>query len=156
MILRNVLIGSVLAAALGGCASRGDYYGSREYGSRDEQRGFPVRDASCSYCGVVERIEVARHGDGGTTGAGAVAGALIGAALGNQVGSGDGRRAATVAGAVAGGVAGHQIERGRMRQTFALTVRMDDGRRVVIEQRALQGVREGARVVVRGGSVQLM
>ena len=155
MRFRNPLIGSVLAVVLGGCASSGDYYGSR-----DEHRGYPAREAAreagCAACGVVERIEVARYGDGGTTGAGAIAGALVGAAVGNQVGSGDGRRAATVAGAVAGGVAGNRIERERNRQMFALTVRMDDGRRVVIEQRALQGVREGARVVVRGGSVQLM
>lgn len=163
MKFRFVLTGALLVVALGGCASSGDSYRSRDdsYSSRDEYQqddysGDRTDQARCVSCGVVESIEVVRYGDGGTTGAGAVAGALVGAAVGSQVGSGSGRDAATVAGAVAGAVAGNQIERDRVRQVFAVTVRMDDGRRVVIEQRALQGMREGARVVVRGDSVQLM
>jgi outer membrane lipoprotein SlyB len=72
--------------------------------------------------------------------------------LGSQVGSGNGRRAATVAGAIAGGVAGNQIEsRRNQRDIHAVFVRMDDGRRVVLEQRAIDGLYEGARVQVRNG-----
>lgn len=144
----------VIAIALGlsACASSGGY-GYRDY----DQRGRYSYNTRCHSCGVVERIDVARYGDGRTTGAGAVAGALIGAAVGNQIGSGDGRRAATVAGAVAGGVAGNRIESNRNeRDVFAVVVRMDDGRRIVVEQRSLNGVREGARVEVRNGRAELI
>jgi outer membrane lipoprotein SlyB len=140
MKFRNALIATALVCMLGACAGGGDTHESRDAARGDSARSEPDRDvaareARCQSCGVVERIDVSRPADGGTTGAGAVAGALTGAPAGNQAGSGSGR---------GGG------------QVFALTVRMDDGRRVVIEQRALQGVREGARVMVRGGSVQLM
>lgn len=144
---------TVMALGLSACASSGSSYGYRDYDSRDRYS----YDSRCYSCGTVERIDVARYGDGRTTGAGAVAGAIIGAAVGNQVGSGSGRRAATVAGAVAGGVAGNNIERNRNdRDVFAVVVRMDDGRRVVVEQRSLNGVREGARVEVRSGRAQLI
>lgn len=147
----SFLATSVLALGLTACASGGSY-GYRDGGYRD---GYSY--GRCGNCGVVERIDVARYGDGRTTGAGAVAGALVGAAVGNQIGSGDGRRAATVAGAVAGGVAGNRIERDRAeRDVYAIQVRMDDGRRVTVEQRSLDGVREGARVSVRNGGVELI
>ena len=139
---------AALVLGLAGCASSGPRYGYYE----------PAPDryySRCGDCGQVERIDVARYGDGRTSGAGVVAGALIGAAVGNQVGSGSGRRAATVAGAVAGGIAGNEIERNRSRDVFEVVVRMDDGRRVVVEQRSLDGVREGSRVTIRGGRARL-
>ena len=143
-------LASLLALTLAGCASSPGYY---SYQDRAPDRYYSAR---CGDCGIVERIDIARYGDGRTTGAGVVAGALIGAAVGNQVGSGSGRRAATVAGAVAGGVAGNQIERDRnQRDVYAVVVRMDDGRRRVVEQRSLDGVREGSRVTVRGGRARL-
>jgi hypothetical protein len=96
-------------------------------------------------------------GDGRTSGAGAVAGAVIGGVLGSQVGSGRGRDAATIAGAIAGGAAGNRIEGERnARDTYAVYVRMDDGRRLVFEQRQLDGIREGARVTVRNGRAHLI
>jgi outer membrane lipoprotein SlyB len=139
---------ALVILALAACTSTGDKYGRRD--------GYAY-DTPCTSCGTVERIDVARSERPRTTGAGVVAGALLGAAAGNQVGDGDGRRAATVAGAIAGGVAGNQLERqSRERQSFAVHVRLDDGRRVVLEQRALDGVREGARVFLRGNRVELM
>jgi outer membrane lipoprotein SlyB len=148
-----LLAATVMALGLSACASSGGGYGYRDY----DDRGRYSQQARCYSCGTVERIDVTRYGDGRTTGAGAVAGAIIGAAVGNQVGGGDGRRAATVAGAVAGGVAGNRIERDRAdRDVFEVVIRMDDGRRVVVEQRSLNGVREGARVEVRDGRAQLI
>jgi outer membrane lipoprotein SlyB len=119
---------SVVTLGLSGCATHGNY-GYRDSGYRD---GYSYR-VRCHSCGTVERIDVARYGDGRTTGAGAVAGAILGAAVGNQVGSGSGRRAATAAGAIAGGIAGNEIERDRRADdVYALVVRMDDGRRLVV------------------------
>lgn len=148
-----IIVIGVLSLGLGACATT-----DRGYGYQD--RGYSNNYASsnrCEACGVVERIDIARYGDGRASGTGAVVGAVVGAAIGNQVGSGDGRRAATVAGAVAGGVAGHRIEENRNeRDRYAVVVRMDDGRRLVVEQRDLNGVREGARVVISNGRARLL
>lgn len=148
-----ILLSALLVVGLAGCASDGNYYS--RYDDRGYRDGYSYGER-CRNCGTVERIEVARYGDGRTTGAGAVAGAIVGAAVGNQIGSGSGRRAATVAGAVAGGVAGNRLEREHDRDAYAVYVRMDDGRSIVVEQRSLNGVREGMRVEVRNGRAHVM
>jgi outer membrane lipoprotein SlyB len=131
-----------------------DRYDGRYYETRYEGR----YDRRCNRCGVV--IDINRYGDRGRrdSGAeGAVLGALIGGALGNQVGSGSGRKAATVAGAVAGGIAGNRIDRRNGGDDrYEVVVQMDDGRRIVVDQRRLNGVREGSRVYVRDGRVRLL
>lgn len=146
----------ILAAAslLGACATDSGYYGSRSDGY--DNRGNRGYSSRCDRCGVVTRIDH-YEGDRRTSGGGAVAGAVVGGVVGSNVGSGDGRRAATVAGAVLGGIAGNQIERNsNARGTFALQVRMDNGRRVVVEQRDLAGIREGDRVIVDRDSARLL
>lgn len=138
------LVACVLA--LSACATSNHYRPG--YGTA------PGGYAYCQNCGVVDRIEVF-YGERRADGGGAVVGAIIGGVLGNQVGGGRGRDAATVAGAIAGGVAGHQIEknaRGAPRYDLFLT--MDDGRRIVMTQRDLNGIREGARVRVSGNRVR--
>lgn len=127
------------------------------YAYEDGYRG-DYRRARCGNCGTVQRIDAEYYGrrdrDDGT--GGAIVGALVGAALGNQVGSGNGKKAATVAGAIAGGVAGKRIdERNGSSDRFEVVVRMDNGRTVVLEQRNLNGIREGSRVVVNGGVARL-
>lgn len=146
MKLRNLMIAALTLLVLGACASgpsqRG--YGQGSYGSR------------CANCGVVEGIERV-YGDRQSTGAGAVVGGIIGGVLGNQVGGGSGRTAATAAGVIAGGVAGNAIERDmRSAPRYEIFVRMDDGRRLVVTQRELQGIRQGAAVQVRGNQVFLL
>lgn len=147
-MLNRALAISVLALGLTACAS------SPQYGQRGYHGGGGY--AYCQTCGVVERIEQ-YYGEREASGGGAVAGAIIGGVLGNQVGGGSGRRAATAAGAIAGGVAGHQIEREiNAGARFDLFVRMDDGRRIVVSQRDLGGIRQGSRVEVRGSSARLL
>ena len=129
-----------------------DGYYAYEDGYRDHRR------ARCGNCGTVQRIEADYYGrrdrDDGT--GGAIVGALVGAALGNQVGSGNGKKAATVAGAIAGGVAGKRIdERNGSGNRYEVVVRMDNGRTVILEQKNLNGLREGSRVVVNGGVARL-
>ncbi|MCK9489723.1 MAG: glycine zipper 2TM domain-containing protein [Xanthomonadales bacterium] len=150
MIVRTLMV-SVVALLLGACASTqgGQYYGNRGYGPVD---GY----AYCQQCGEVERIDRV-YGQPQASGGGAIAGALIGGILGNQVGSGSGRQAAAVAGAVAGGVTGHRIERNTSAApSHDLFVRMDDGRRIVVSQRELGGIREGSRVRISGRSASLL
>ncbi len=144
-----IIFAAAAALALSACSS---------YGSNDGYRssGYNNAPANCYDCGVVQRIESYTGEQRRTSGVGAVAGALIGGALGNQVGAGDGKKVATVAGAVAGGFAGNAIEKNNMDRTWhEVTVRMNDGRTVVLSQDDLSGVREGSRVIIRNGRAQL-
>lgn len=97
------------------------------FGSRDKGRDGYTYDTPCTSCGTVERIESTPGGTAGLAGAGLVAAALTSS---DDAAGREGR--------------------------YAVTVRTDDGRRVVLEQRALSGLREGARVVVRQGRAVLM
>ena len=111
--------------------------------------------SACNNCGTIERIERV-YGERETTGGGAVLGVIIGGALGNQVGKGDGRKAATVAGAVIGGAIGNEAEKDqRSRPRFEIFVQMDDGRRLVVEQPTLDGLREGDYVQIVGNRARL-
>jgi outer membrane lipoprotein SlyB len=61
------------------------------------------------------------------------------------------KNTATVAGAVAGAVAGNAIENKVNEETFDIHVRMDDGRRLVINRNSLgNDIRVGAYVRVDG------
>jgi outer membrane lipoprotein SlyB len=146
----RILLSLLAIVMLGACAS-GPYYDRHD-------RGYGPAYASsarCFDCGVVERIETLYGAPGRSTGAGAVLGGVVGGVVGSQIGSGSGRTAATVAGAVAGGVAGDRIERNRSRGAYEVTVAMDDGRRLVVHQNDLRGLRPGARVRVSGGVARL-
>ena len=145
----GIILAASAALALSACSS---------YGGNDSNRSSSYNNApaSCYYdCGVVQRIDNYSGEQRRTSGVGAVAGALIGGALGNQVGSGDGKKVATVAGAVAGGFAGNAIEKNMDKTWHEVTVRMNDGRTVVLSQDDLNGVREGSRVIIRNGRAQL-
>jgi outer membrane lipoprotein SlyB len=151
----TLILAAFLTFASAGASA--DRYNDRDrgYDSYTQRVRAERNSRRCSNCGTVQRIE--NDYREGSSGGGAVLGALVGAALGNQVGSGDGRKAATVAGAVAGGVAGNRIERNRNeRGEYELEIRMDNGRRITVEQRDLNGIREGDRVVVRNGRARLM
>lgn len=132
-------------------APRSDYYsGSQGYGQ-------PARDgyARCQSCGVVERIDRV-YGERQSSGGGAILGGIVGGIVGNQVGSGSGRTAATAAGAIAGGVIGNQTERNtKSAPMYELYMRMDDGRRIVVTQRDLDGIREGSYVRISSGKARL-
>jgi outer membrane lipoprotein SlyB len=140
----RILIALALCAGLAACASPGPRYYAPD--------GGPVR---CADCGTVERIERVYGGKSYASGGGALLGAIIGGALGNTVGKGDGRKAATLAGAVAGGVIGNEAEkRNNEGPWYEVFVRLDDGRRAVVRQRELDGLRDGARVLVRGNRAE--
>ncbi|TXK65641.1 glycine zipper 2TM domain-containing protein [Alkalisalibacterium limincola] len=118
-------------------------YGGPGYSQGGYHGGGQVR---CNNCGTVEDIRET-YGDGRTSGGGAVLGGVVGAVAGNQVGGGSGRTAATVAGAAAGAMVGNTVERNRNQApTYDIYVRMDDGRRVVINQRDLGAIRVGSYV----------
>lgn len=159
----RLLLASSLVLMLGACASSGggysrssypaDRYDNRSYDNRYDDRGQYAR---CYDCGTVERIDRV-VGERTSSGGGAVLGGIVGGVLGNQVGGGSGRTAATVAGAIAGGVAGNAIEKNNNASAmYELFVRMDDGRRIVVDQRDLNGIREGSYVRVSSGRARLL
>ena len=142
--MKKLLIATILACASGAVAT-------------DAQAQRYDRYERCTSCGEVVDINRFDGGGGRTSGGGAVAGALIGGLLGNHVCSGSGKKVATVAGAVAGGVAGNRIEKNRRDgDRYEVVVRMDNGRQLVLEQRELDGVQIGDRVIVSGGRARLL
>jgi outer membrane lipoprotein SlyB len=155
MTLR-ILITFLAVVLLGACAAPGGHYYDRGYaGTSATYASGPRYATRCHNCGVVERIEAFR-GTGQASGAGAVLGGVVGGVAGSQIGSGSGRTAATIAGAAGGAALGHNIEQRQVRETYELSVRMDDGRHVVIHQRDLRGVRPGARVQIVNGQARLI
>ena len=154
--MKKILLGTMLALAAGSAAN---VQAQRYYDDRDDRydRQY-ARYERCNSCGEVIDInrfydERGRRSSNSGTG-GAVVGAIVGGLLGNQVGGGTGKKVATVAGAVAGGVAGKRIAEnrsGRGGDWYEVIVRMDTGRRVVLQQDELDGVRIGDRVAVSGG-----
>lgn len=167
--LPTAVLGIASSVLLAACASTGysDRYDAYSYDTYDrydtrDSRYYDSRydnrydNRRCDRCGQVVDIE-RFYGEGRASGAGAVGGAIVGGVLGSQVGSGSGRDAATVAGAIAGGVAGHNIEQNaREGERYAIHVQLDNGRRVVVEQRDLNGVREGSRVIIDDGRARLI
>lgn len=145
-VLRSALL-SATAFALTACV------GPQPQVARYPQYAPPsdayVRPGPCRDCGTVERIE-RRFNARPNTGSGAILGGLVGAIVGHELadgGSRDGRIAATAAGAAAGAVAGNAIENSANRESFDVTVRMDDGRRLTLNVTRLPpGIHEGAYV----------
>ena len=147
--LGAAMLGLALAAGTG-CASTGNsgYQGSG-YGS-----GYGSN--SCQNCGTVTRITV-----GGASGkTGAVIGGIVGAVAGHEIsdhtgGSRGNKNIAAAAGAVGGALAGNQIQKNVTSDTYDISVRMDDGRTIVVNQRDLGGIRENTYVRVVNGKVIL-
>ncbi|HWU70131.1 MAG TPA: glycine zipper 2TM domain-containing protein, partial [Pseudoxanthomonas sp.] len=115
--------------------------------------------SSCYDCGVVMRVDTVASGRTAPSATGAVLGGIVGAVAGRQIsehtgGSKGEKNTATVAGAAAGALAGNAIQN-RTAGSYDITVRMDDGRTVVINQRNLGGIRENAYVRVVNGQVVL-
>ena len=144
----RLLIAAALTASLAACASspRSSGYGyDRGYGYSEPQR--------CYDCGVIEHIEKV-YGARSNSRTGAVLGGLVGAVAAREIpkhGSEGKKNTATVAGAVAGAVAGNAIENKVNEETWDITVRMDDGRRIVVNRNSLgNDIRVGAYVRVDG------
>lgn len=139
-----VILGLLAALVLSACSTQPT---TRRYADYQEPRySEPAR---CDDCGTV--VSIIRVENGRTnTRTGAVLGGVLGAIVGRELAddSSSGRRnTATVAGAVGGAVAGNAIENSANAETFDVTVRMDDGRRITLNVTRLpDGVRTGAYV----------
>lgn len=144
----RLIFAAAMTIALSACATgpRHDNYNG----------GYNDTSASqCRNCGTVDRIEQIQ-GDRHSTGTGAVLGGVIGGVLGNQVGKGNGKTAATVAGVAVGAVVGNEVEKNQNGSSFDIYVRMDDGRRLILNQRDLGGINTGSYVSVENNKARLV
>ena len=141
-------------ATLAGCASTGGYnsgYGNTGYNSGSSQ-------SLCADCGTITRVMVLDSGRSAPSATGAVLGGLVGAVAGHEIsdhtgGSRGNKNISAAAGAVAGAVAGNKVQQNTTGVSYDITVRMDDGRIVVVNQKNADGLTQNSRVRVSGNRV---
>jgi outer membrane lipoprotein SlyB len=97
--------------------------------------------------GQVEAIEIYRAPDNNPVNGGTVIGGIAGGVIGHQIGSGRGNTAATIAGAIGGAVVGNEIEKKQRQATrYRITVRLDSGSSLIVEETRDLNLRVGDRV----------
>jgi outer membrane lipoprotein SlyB len=105
--------------------------------------------------GRVSNVEVFRTQEPTRgSGVGAVLGGVAGAVVGHQIGAGTGKDIATIAGAVGGAAAGNAIERNRnttTRETYRVSVQLDNGGGRAYDVPAMGDLRIGDRVRIENG-----
>jgi uncharacterized protein YcfJ len=105
--------------------------------------------------GKVEAIEIIYSSpDHKPVNKGTVIGGLAGGVIGHQIGSGHGKTAATVAGAIGGAVVGNEIEKKKEQAKsprYRITVRLDSGSTLIVEDTRDLNLRVGDRVRIENG-----
>ncbi len=160
MKIQLIAAAAVATVALAGCATTSPGYGSSGYNNGYGNSGGNYNTNRCADCGIVTRINQVASGRSAPSATGAVLGGIVGAGAGHEIsdhtgGSRGNKNIAAAAGAVGGALAGNQIQKNVTSDTFDITVRMDDGRTVVVNQRDLGGIRENTYVRVVNGKVIL-
>lgn len=157
MHYRTLALVAAGTLTLAGCVTTPPSYGDR--GGRSPGYSSPASSQRyCADCGIVTRIDTVSSNRSAPTGTGAVLGGIVGAVAGRQIsketgGSKGNKNVAAVAGAAGGALAGNAIQNRTTSDTYDVTVQMDDGRSIVINQRDLAGVRENTYVRVVNGRV---
>ena len=159
MKIQLIAAAAVATVALAGCATTSPGYGSSGYNNGYGNSGS-YNTGRCADCGIVTRINTVASGRSAPSATGAVLGGIVGAVAGHEIsdhtgGSRGNKNIAAAAGAVGGALAGNQIQKNVTNDTFDISVRMDDGRTVVVNQRDLGGIRENTYVRVVNGRVIL-
>ncbi len=104
--------------------------------------------------GKVEAIEIYRAPDNNPVNGGTVIGGIAGGVIGHQIGSGRGNTAATIAGAIGGAVVGNEIEKKQRQATrYRITVRLDSGNSLIVEDTRDLNLRVGDRVRIDDGHI---
>jgi outer membrane lipoprotein SlyB len=110
--------------------------------------------------GRVSNVEVFRTQEQARgSGVGAILGGVAGAVVGHQIGGGTGKDVATVAGAVGGAVAGNAIEKNRnatVRETYRVSVQLDNGGGRAYDVPSTGDLRIGDRVRIENGLLYRM
>jgi outer membrane lipoprotein SlyB len=107
--------------------------------------------------GKVEAIEVFYSAtEHNPVNPGTVIGGIAGGVIGHQIGGGRGKTAATVAGTVGGAVVGNQIDKKQKQEgtpRYRITVRLDSGSSVIVEDTRDTNLRVGDRVRIADGRI---
>ena len=104
--------------------------------------------------GVVESIQVFRTSDNQPVNVGTVLGGIAGGVIGHQIGSGRGNTAATIAGAVGGAMIGNEVQKSQVQGSrYRVTVRLDSGTQLILEDTREVDLRVGDRVRVENNRV---
>ena len=104
--------------------------------------------------GKVEAIEIYRAPDNNLVNGGTLIGGIAGGVIGHQIGRGRGNTAATIAGAIGGAVVGNEIEKKQAQATrYRITVRLDSGSSLIIEDTHDLNLRVGDRVRIADGHI---
>ncbi len=98
--------------------------------------------------GTVEGIELYREGNSSPVGAGAVLGGIAGGVVGHQIGHGRGNDVATIAGALGGAYIGNRVQNSNERDRYRISVKLDNGAKLVLDQVGEGELRVGDRVRV--------
>jgi len=159
MNIRLIGLAAVTSLAMAGCATTSPGYGGgyNNGGYNTPPPSYGNSNSSCYDCGTVMRIERV-SGSGAPRATGAILGGIVGAAVGREIADdhtdSKGRKnAATIGGAAAGALAGNAIQNRVTSADNNITVRMNDGRTVVVQQTDLAGIREGGYVRVYNNHV---
>jgi outer membrane lipoprotein SlyB len=104
--------------------------------------------------GKVVAIEIRRAPNHKPVNGGALIGGVAGGVIGHQIGSGSGNTAATIAGAIGGAVVGNEIAKKQGKVTrYRITVRLDSGSSLIVEDQRDLNLRVGDRVRVEDGRI---
>ena len=153
---------AVLAlAGLAACAPMSPQVSDANYPPVNPNPGYPTASYPVTQqipyveYGRVSNVEVFRTQEPArSSGVGAVLGGVAGAVVGHQIGGGVGKDVATVAGAVGGAAAGNAIERNRnttVRETYRVSVQLDNGGGRAYDVPAMGDLRVGDRVRIENG-----
>ena len=104
--------------------------------------------------GKIEGIEIYRASDNQAVNVGTVLGGVAGGVIGHQIGGGRGNTAATIAGAIGGAVVGNEIEKKQVQGArYRITVRLDSGSTLIVEDTRDINLRVGDRVRVENDRI---
>ena len=139
-LARTIVSLSIVIASVAACADLPSFADS----------GAPRVEQRVEY-GVVERIDLYREGGGSPTGLGAVLGGIAGGVVGHQIGGGRGNTLGTIAGALGGAYVGNEVERQSQKDRYRITVLLDGGARLELDEVGEGELRIGDRVRVVNG-----
>jgi len=103
--------------------------------------------------GTVEAIEIHRAADDKPVNVGTVLGGVAGGVIGHQIGRGRGNTAATIAGAIGGAGVGHEVEKKVNGSRSRITVHLDTGSTLIVDESGEVDLRIGDRVRVENDRV---
>ena len=146
--MKKITIALALAVTLGvtGCANT-DIFSGDVYSADQAKEARSIENGTLISVRPV-KIQADNKGVIGTVGGGA-----LGGIAGSAIGGGRGQAIATAVGAVAGAVAGSKIEEKASQVNGAeLVIRKDNGKSIVVVQKADSRYVAGKRVQIVGGS----